>query len=369
VIRDSTFAENRTTEGQGGAIYNEGALSILNSTFYSNTATASTSSEGWGGAIVNYGALTVTHSSFISNTASYSGTTLYSSDGGGEGTSAVLYLYNNLIGGAHNGIAHCEGTVSANVNNLIEDGSCSPMLSGDPRVGSLGDNGGDTPTISLLFDSPAIDAGDTTSCAGDDQRGYARDDWACDLGAFEMQFTDGDMVSKTVASGGTYTFGPTLVRLHVEDDGGCLTGLRVQRVEMNHPTATTGIQTGRYWTLTPAGCSEGFTATLTLPLDVTPSSYDKACRWDTSSTTWDCGPHEDNQGSSDGPVAMPDIVARYPVTQLSDWAVGNNVGPTTVSLHTFSIAGGRAWLLALGLCVVTLLYVGWRRDSVSPSER
>jgi predicted outer membrane repeat protein len=371
LVSNSTFADNRATEGSGGAINNGGELRILNSTFYSNTATSNTSNwVGWGGAVVNYGTLTVTHGTFVSNTATYSGTTLYTYEGDGETDSGASYLYNSLLGGDTSSVPHCEGTLSANVNNLIEDGSCSPALSGDPRVRTPGDNGGPSTgfgqalqTIPLLSDSPAIDAGDAARCAGSDQRGYARNDWRCDLGAFEMQFTDGDTVSKTVATGGTYTFGPTLVKVQIEDDGGCLTGLGVQRVEENHPNATSGIQTGRYWTLTPAGCSEGFTATLTLPIDVTPLTHEKACRWDTTLTQWDCGQDANNSLSGDGPVAMPDIVTRDPVTQLSDWAVGNNVGPNAISLYAFSAVWDRTWLLALalGLCMVILIYRRWRR--------
>jgi hypothetical protein len=188
--------------------------------------------------IYNAGELSVLNSTFYSNTATYSDTTLYSSGGEGEGTPLAVYLYNTLIGGATNGVPHCESALlSANVNNLIEDGSCSPMLSGDPSVGAL-----------------------------------------------------------------------------------------------------------------------------TLPLDVLPALSDKACRWDATLTKWDCGPDADNSGSGAGPVAMPDIVVRYPVTQLSDWTVGNNVGPNAVALCSLFAARDAIGLLALGLFAVALTYYGWRRE-------
>ncbi len=47
----------------------------------------------------------------------------------------------------------------------MEDGSCSPSLSGDPSLGALADNGGATETFALLAVSPAIDAGDDATCA------------------------------------------------------------------------------------------------------------------------------------------------------------------------------------------------------------
>lgn len=55
----------------------------------------------------------------------------------------------------------------------------------NPRLGSLGANGGFTPTVALLSASPAIDAGDA-SCPGTDQRGVTRPQGtACDIGAYE----------------------------------------------------------------------------------------------------------------------------------------------------------------------------------------
>ena len=77
--------------------------------------------------------------------------------------------------------------------NLDSDGSCGLTAPGDlsdvdPVLGSLGDNGGLTPTHALLHGSPAIDAGDDLTCATTDQRGVARPQGnACDIGAFEAR--------------------------------------------------------------------------------------------------------------------------------------------------------------------------------------
>ncbi len=85
------------------------------------------------------------------------------------------------------------GGIGTNINNLVEDGSCSAMLSGDPKLSVLADYGGLTQTIGLLNGSIAIDSGDDVTCASApvnqlDQRGMSRLQSAhCDIGAYEQQ--------------------------------------------------------------------------------------------------------------------------------------------------------------------------------------
>jgi hypothetical protein len=68
------------------------------------------------------------------------------------------------------------------------------MPNTDPLLGPLQDNGGPTWTHALLYNSPAIDAGDPVNCTPTDQRGVARpidgdsDGTAvCDIGAVEFE--------------------------------------------------------------------------------------------------------------------------------------------------------------------------------------
>lgn len=78
-------------------------------------------------------------------------------------------------------------------NNLDSDGSCNldrpgDLLNVDPMLGPLADHGGPTDTHNLLAGSPAIGAGDTSSCTSADQRGELRaSDGNCDIGAYESR--------------------------------------------------------------------------------------------------------------------------------------------------------------------------------------
>lgn len=75
-IADSTFTENlaKGDTAQGGAIYNEGTLTVEGSTFTGNKAEGT---NGWGGAIYNAGTLTVDGTRFENNTASAQGGAIY----------------------------------------------------------------------------------------------------------------------------------------------------------------------------------------------------------------------------------------------------------------------------------------------------
>jgi hypothetical protein len=166
-------------------IMNSGNLLISNSTISNNSNYSDV------GAIWNSGILTLTNSTLSGNQTVYTdgGYTLFNS---GTGT---LYWYNTLVANTlNNGGVDCfsAGVIAASINNLTEDGSCSPALSGDPLLGPVQYNGGYTPSQALLPGSPAIDAGDGATCLPTDQRDYLRpqdgdnDGTAvCDIGAFE----------------------------------------------------------------------------------------------------------------------------------------------------------------------------------------
>ncbi len=223
-LNNSTVSENSAISG--GGIYNSGTLTVTNSTLSGNTATygggfynnqtatitgnlfAGNTANDYGGGVYNFGNnATFTNNTFSGNTATNYGGGLYggqplslvnntfsgnlANSGSGLYNFATLELINTLIANSTSG-GDCvnTGTITTNTNNLIEDGTCNPTVTGDPLLGPLQNNGGITPTFELLTGSLAIDAGDNASCPTTDQRGLSRPQGSlCDIGAYEVQYS------------------------------------------------------------------------------------------------------------------------------------------------------------------------------------
>jgi hypothetical protein len=228
----------------GGAIYNDGKLNVTRSTIgpFNNATT------GGGGIYHEAGTAIVTATTITDNTASIGGGINTSADltlenvtisnnsangarGGGILNSGGFVLLRNTIVAANfarSSGGDLDGTFDSLGNNLIGNNTNSslpasvpsgaPQENGDkigtgnapldPKLGSLQNNGGQTDTLALLQNSPAVDAGNDCVAAGGcnaylktavaaamDQRGFGRsadgnsppDGTATvDIGAFEL---------------------------------------------------------------------------------------------------------------------------------------------------------------------------------------
>jgi CSLREA domain-containing protein len=194
-VLKSTFAGNSAPNGAGGGIDNGpgGTLTVANSTFSGNSA------GSVGGGLENSGsAATVINSTFSGNSAAGG-----SNHGGGiwNNIGNTLNLKNTILANSvsNDDCYNQDGNaIASNINNLIEvngpgGNMCgTPLISGDPVLGALLNNGGTTQTIAITNTSPAYNAGDNATCAAApvnnvDQRGVARPYGAmCDIGAFEL---------------------------------------------------------------------------------------------------------------------------------------------------------------------------------------
>lgn len=162
-IKSCTFKGNNATQesnGNGGAIFNSGNLTVINNNFINNTSI-------FGGAIFNTNILNVTSNNFINNSAIYGGA-FYNSNGNSIIHFNVIVRNTANIGSA---IDNDGGTVNATLNwwgtnkgpasgNLVGTIVHSWMvlkLYASPT--SIGNNGHSTITADLRYNNQGIYAG------------------------------------------------------------------------------------------------------------------------------------------------------------------------------------------------------------------
>ncbi|MGD2157599.1 MAG: CSLREA domain-containing protein, partial [Anaerolineales bacterium] len=199
VLHRSTIKGNDTGLGNGGGIYHGSGDMTL------NTCTVSGNTSGnSGGGIYTAGTLTLNNSTIAHNAADVNNS---SGDGGGIYISNGLTQAKNTIIGNNSDrfpqTPDCWGTLTSQGYNLLENTTgCSftpttgDITGSDPKLSSLGDNGGPTWTHALQTGSPAIEKipdGSNGCMAGvsTDQRSYLRAGGVgyggslCDIGSYE----------------------------------------------------------------------------------------------------------------------------------------------------------------------------------------
>jgi|GEM_PF-1120360 len=224
-VTNSTISGN-SASGFGGGLYNVSeSAEVINSTLSGNTADK-------GGGVFAFFGPKLTHSTLSGNSASSSGGGLYNLDGTATLTrtlvsgntapsgseikknyGAVNANNYNLLG--HSGLTNAQAfvgfTPGATDITATSDGS-TPAALMTILDATLGNNGGPTLTHALLSGSPAINALTGAKCPPPptDQRGVSRPQGcsncavaACDVGAFEFEFTSGPQVDLSVTKTGS----------------------------------------------------------------------------------------------------------------------------------------------------------------------
>jgi CSLREA domain-containing protein len=206
-ISASTIDHNTANNGAGISQTSTQSTALVNSTIANNTATQE------GGGIYSYGDLSLYHVTVASNqisTAGYGkGAGIYQALTGTASLWSTLFDWNTYVINTPPFfiVSDCEGVLNSfDYNFLSNRDNCT--INGTPTndqynapaySGFLGSNGGPTQTISLPFDSPAVDVVPARNCIGAnlaqltvDQRNQPRPrdgngdgKKKCDTGAFE----------------------------------------------------------------------------------------------------------------------------------------------------------------------------------------
>ena len=136
--------------------------------------------------------------------SAFPGAALMAENRGFASDIGVVKLRNSLLAGG--GRNQCGGRLTENAGNLIDDGSCSPKVSGDPLL-QLPDEDSAAIYLDLLPGSPAIDAADSRYCTRADQLGRERPRFSlCDIGAVESVPVSADVSGCLVTTTHTLNF-------------------------------------------------------------------------------------------------------------------------------------------------------------------
>ncbi|MFW9257253.1 beta strand repeat-containing protein [Nostoc sp. CALU 546] len=176
LTNSTVFGNTNTTEG--GGIYNNDALTLINTTITNNTADSNADGTGDGGGVFNDGGTITVGNSIIAGNFDNSTSSNITPDVAGSFSDSG----NNLVG-------NNTGSTGLTTSTLVGT-NASPI---NPQLSPLQNNGGATLTQALLAGSPAIDAGNNSLVsASTDQRGPGFDrisNGVVDIGAYEVQFT------------------------------------------------------------------------------------------------------------------------------------------------------------------------------------
>ena len=190
LVRTSVWHNKATQEsgGDGGGVYNQGTLWLLNATLANNQADG-----GKGGGLHNRGVALVTSSTLTTNGALVGG--------GIANMLGLMQIRSSVVAGSLQG-NDCSGAIFSRGHNLLQDpGDCQlvgdatgNLLNRNPRMGELIEDGPRAGSRDLQADSPLVDSGTNDGCPSDDLRnaprprdGRGTGTATCDVGAIEYQ--------------------------------------------------------------------------------------------------------------------------------------------------------------------------------------
>jgi hypothetical protein len=197
-IYNSTISGNQALQGGGGiAIWGDAGPNFDPLLTLSNSTVAGNRANAFGGGIDAFAGAkaNITFATIVRNTANADN--VGSEAGGGLQNGGLASGYavdgsvialNKVGSGGVN--PDCSGSFGTNGGNVLGDptgctGFTGPgdVVTPNPMLGPLADNGGPTETVALLPASAAIDH--NSDCPTLDQRGLTRDS-SCDTGAYEL---------------------------------------------------------------------------------------------------------------------------------------------------------------------------------------
>jgi hypothetical protein len=196
-ISSSTVAANH-----GDGIWLSGSSTTITNSTIAGNGTVATANVPFGGLGVLVGGPTVFQNDTVTGNGDH-GVGNVVLGGSGQTTLNNTIVYGN---GVVSGDSNCAMSVTNQDRSLDGDGSCAVALSTmNPFLGPLSSNGGPTQTEAIPTSSPAVNEGDNANCPSADQRGVARNDLSCDIGAYE--YVDPSQPTLTVPSGVTVQAG------------------------------------------------------------------------------------------------------------------------------------------------------------------
>ncbi len=201
-LTNVVFDQNMATDS-GGGMSVQGNAALRNVTFSNNSAAFG------GGLAGNSDTMTLTNVTFYQNMSTEFGGGMCSCSTNSNETLTNVTFSANIGGGlfvngpnhpvVRDGLFWADSTwevlgLGASITNSVVQGgcplnsTCSGLITTDPKLGSLQNNGGFSKTMALGAGSSAIDTGNNATCAPKDQRGVVRPQGAaCDIGAYEVR--------------------------------------------------------------------------------------------------------------------------------------------------------------------------------------